>query len=97
MSERRACKAIGFCRMTIRYETRRSDDHGLRERMKALAHECRRFGYRRIHVLLKPISASKVGYGRSQSFVENASPSVRSTATATTAFSSLPITSQQST
>lgn len=22
MSERRACKAIGFCRMTIRYETR---------------------------------------------------------------------------
>lgn len=36
MSERRACKAIGFCRMTIRYETRRSDDHDLRERMKAL-------------------------------------------------------------
>ena len=35
MSERRACKAIGFCRMTIRYETRRSDDHDLRERMKA--------------------------------------------------------------
>ncbi|WP_086022819.1 IS3 family transposase [Sinorhizobium sp. CCBAU 05631] len=53
MSERRACKAIGFCRMTIRYETRRSDDHGLRERMKALAHERRRFGYRRIHVLLR--------------------------------------------
>ena len=36
MSERRACKAIGFCRMMIRYETRRSDDHDLRERMKAL-------------------------------------------------------------
>jgi len=52
MSERRACKAIGFCRMTIRYETRRSDDQGLRERMKALAHERRRFGYRRLHVLL---------------------------------------------
>ena len=32
MSERRACKAIGFCRMTIRYETRRGDDHDLRER-----------------------------------------------------------------
>jgi putative transposase len=31
--------------MTIRYETRRSDDLGLRERMKALAHERRRFGY----------------------------------------------------
>ena len=53
MSERRACKASGFCRMTIRYETRRSDDDRLRERMKALAHERRRFGYRRIHVLLK--------------------------------------------
>ena len=52
ISERRACKAIGFCRMTIRYETSRGDDHGLRERMKALAHERRRFGYRRIHVLL---------------------------------------------
>lgn len=48
-----ACKAIGFCRMTIRYETRRSDDHSLRERMKALAHERRRFGYRRLHVLLR--------------------------------------------
>lgn len=53
MSERRACKAIGFCRMTIRYATRRSDDHGLREPMKALAHERRRFGYRRLHVLLR--------------------------------------------
>lgn len=27
------------------------DDHGLRERMKALAHERLRFGYRRLHVL----------------------------------------------
>ncbi|UJL80381.1 IS3 family transposase (plasmid) [Agrobacterium vitis] len=53
MSERRACKAIGFCRMTIRYETRRCDDYDLRERMKALAHERRRFGYRRLHVLLR--------------------------------------------
>jgi putative transposase len=39
--------------MIIRYETRRSDDHGLRERIKALAHERRRFGYRRIQVLLR--------------------------------------------
>ncbi|MBB4539305.1 transposase InsO family protein [Rhizobium etli] len=53
MSERRACKAIGYCRMTIRYETRRGDDHDLRDRMKALAHERRRFGYRRLHVLLR--------------------------------------------
>jgi putative transposase len=53
MSERRACKAIGHCRMTIRYQTRRVDDASLRQRMKALAHERRRFGYRRLHVLLR--------------------------------------------
>lgn len=53
MTERRACKAIGFCRMTIRYETKRADDYDLRERMRMLAHERRRFGYRRLHVLLK--------------------------------------------
>ncbi|UGY29409.1 MULTISPECIES: IS3 family transposase [Bradyrhizobium] len=53
MSERRACKAIGCCRMTMRYQTTRADDAGLRQRMRAIAHERRRFGYRRLHVLLK--------------------------------------------
>ena len=53
MSERRACKAIGCCRMTVRYQTRRPDDGELRGRMKAFAHERRRFGYRRLHVLLR--------------------------------------------
>jgi len=53
MSERRACKAIACCRMTIRYESTRPDDRDLRERMKAIAHERRRFGYRRVHILLK--------------------------------------------
>jgi putative transposase len=53
MSERRACKAIGCCRMTIRYTSLRPDDGDLRKRMKAIAHERRRFGYRRIHVLLQ--------------------------------------------
>ena len=33
MSERRACKAIGCCRMTVRYQTSRSDDREVRERM----------------------------------------------------------------
>jgi putative transposase len=45
MSERRACKTIGCCRMTMRYKTTRADDAGLRQRMKAIAHERRRFGY----------------------------------------------------
>jgi putative transposase len=53
MSERRACKAIGCCRMTVRYQTARADDAGIRQRMKAIAQERRRFGYRRLHVLLK--------------------------------------------
>ena len=53
MSERQACKAIGTCRMTMRYQSAREDDTVLRERMKAIAHERHRFGYRRLHVLLK--------------------------------------------
>jgi putative transposase len=53
ISQRRACQVIGCCRMTIRYISRRSNDAVLRERMKAIAHERRRFGYRRIHVLLR--------------------------------------------
>ena len=53
MSERRACKTTGFCRMTVRYETTRPDDRVLRERLTELARERRRFGYRRLHVLLR--------------------------------------------
>lgn len=53
MSERRACKTIGCCRMTVRHKVSRGDDGDLRERMKAIAHERRRFGYRRLHVLLR--------------------------------------------
>lgn len=37
----------------MRYETTRPGDAELRDRMKALAHERRRFGYRRLHVLLR--------------------------------------------
>ncbi len=53
MSERRACKAIGCNRMTFQYRPTRPDDRDLRERMKVIAHERRRFGYRRIRDLLK--------------------------------------------
>lgn len=53
MSERRACKAIGRCRMTVRYTVTPSDDSAVRQRMRAIAQECRRFGYRRLHVLLR--------------------------------------------
>ena len=53
MSERRACRMLGCCRMTARYQTVRVDDVALREGMKAMAHKRRRFGYRRLHVLLR--------------------------------------------
>ena len=38
MSERRACKAIGCCRMTMRYQTTRADDAGIRQRMTGDRH-----------------------------------------------------------
>ena len=53
VSQRRACRLLECCRMTVRYASVRPDDAALRERMKAIAHERRRFGYRRIHVLLR--------------------------------------------
>jgi putative transposase len=43
--------------MTMRYRTIRVDDAALRERlrerMKTIAHERRRFGYRRLHIMLR--------------------------------------------
>ena len=52
-SQRRACGLIGLDPKTYRYALRRSDDAELRARLKALANERRRFGYRRLHILLK--------------------------------------------
>jgi putative transposase len=53
MSERRACRAIGMNRSTIRYETRRAEPADLRARLRELAQARPRFGYRRLHVLLR--------------------------------------------
>ena len=53
ISERRACRVIGTDRASVRYRALRPDDGALRERLKALAQERRRFGYRRLHVLLR--------------------------------------------
>jgi putative transposase len=52
VSERQACRAIGAVRSSIRYRHRRGDDGAVRARLRALAAERRRFGYRRLHVLL---------------------------------------------
>jgi transposase InsO family protein len=53
MSQRRACEVIGADRTTVRYRSRRPDDGAMRTRMRELAAERRRFGYRRLHVLLR--------------------------------------------
>jgi putative transposase len=52
-SQRRACGLIGLDPKTYRYASRRCDDAELRARLKVLASERRRFGYRRLHILLK--------------------------------------------
>ncbi len=52
-SQRRACRLIGMDPKTYRYRSRRSDDREVRARLKTLASERRRFGYRRLHILLK--------------------------------------------
>jgi putative transposase len=53
ISERRACRLIKADRKTIRYRSRRPRDEDLRRRLTELAAEQRRFGYRRLHVLLR--------------------------------------------
>ena len=53
MSERRACAVIGADRKSMRYRARRSDDIALRQRLRELAQQRRRFGYRRLHILLR--------------------------------------------
>jgi len=53
VSQRRACEALRVDRSSVRYRSTRPDDCELREAMKAVASERRRFGYRRIHVMLQ--------------------------------------------
>jgi transposase InsO family protein len=53
ISERRACRALGQARSSQRYvPTRPEQDRALVARMRALAENRPRFGYRRIHALL---------------------------------------------
>lgn len=51
-SQRHACELMGIPRSTCRYESRRNDDD-LKQRLIALAGEKPRYGYRRLHVLLR--------------------------------------------
>jgi len=53
LSERRACRIAGADRTMIRYRSRRPADSELRARLRELANERRRFGYRRLFILLR--------------------------------------------
>lgn len=53
LSERRACGLMNISTSVLRYHARPDSNGQLRERIAALAGQRRRFGYRRIHVLLK--------------------------------------------
>jgi len=52
LSERRACSLIGVSRRLIRYQPKKPDDGPLRQRLRELASQRRRFGYRRLGYLL---------------------------------------------
>lgn len=53
LSERRACGLVGMSRSSCRYAGGGRDDTALRMRLRELAAARRRFGYRRLHVLLQ--------------------------------------------
>ena len=53
LSERRACSVVGADRKMIRYRSRRAPETELRDRLRDLANERRRFGYRRLFILLR--------------------------------------------
>ena len=53
LSERRACRVVGVNRSTCRYRARRQQAGPLLERMRELAAERPRFGYRRLHVMVR--------------------------------------------
>jgi putative transposase len=53
VSERRACSVLGVDRTSVRYRSRRGNDETIRARLRELASLRRRFGYRRLHILLR--------------------------------------------
>jgi putative transposase len=52
-TQQRACGLVGLHPKTYRYVTKRSGDEGLRKRLRELASQRRRFGYRRFGLMLE--------------------------------------------
>ena len=53
VSERRACRVLKAPRSTQQYKSIRDDQANLKKRIKEIAETRVRYGYRRIHVLLR--------------------------------------------
>ena len=53
LSERRACKIVGLCRSSCRYQAKPSNDAEIRSRLRQLAEQRRKFGAPRLHTLLR--------------------------------------------
>ncbi|GAB3727134.1 hypothetical protein GCM10028862_03340 [Luteimonas pelagia] len=51
-SARRACRLLGLSRSVLHYASQRRDD-GLKQQLVELAGQRRRFGYRRLHILVE--------------------------------------------
>ena len=68
MSERRACSIVTADCTMIRYRSQRPSDTELRTRLRELANQRRRFGYRRLFILLRreasPPASSTDSIGR---------------------------------
>jgi putative transposase len=52
LSQRHACRLVGLDRSTLHYQRKRPDDATVRQRLRELAAERRRFGYRRLGWML---------------------------------------------
>ena len=53
LSERRACGLIGMHRGSWRYQRKERNEAALRDRLRELAAERPRFGYRRLYIFLR--------------------------------------------
>ena len=61
LSERRACQIAGADRKMVRYRSKRPPETVLRGRLRDLANERRRFGYRRLFIPARVGKASRPG------------------------------------
>jgi putative transposase len=77
LSERRACRLVGLSRDSYRHAPEESEtNQALSAKLIEIAHDRRRFGYRRIHDLLRPEFAG-VNHNRVLRLYQEANLSVR--------------------